>query len=145
MKQCTRCSKIYNNSFFRFKNKAKGLRSSACKFCTRAMSKQHYKNDPVKHMARGRAYKLNNKQLAKDYVLEYLKTHPCIVCGETDILVLVFDHIDPDTKKAAVGTMRMRGSSLEAIKTEIAKCQVLCCNCHTRRTAIQFNWWKSGH
>jgi hypothetical protein len=29
------------------------------------------------------------------------------------------------------------------LKAEIAKCQVRCANCHRRRTAAQFGWWRS--
>jgi hypothetical protein len=141
-KQCTNCQGTYDESLFAFKDKAKGIRRTACKTCTRAMSKKHYEHNASKYLDRNRIRKRNNKQIAKDHVLEYLKTHPCVECGEKDVLVLVFDHLDPSTKKAAVGTMRMRGFSLEMIQREIAKCQVLCCNCHTRRTSRQFNWWK---
>jgi hypothetical protein len=35
----------------------------------------------------------------------------------------------------------MRGLALKKIKEEIAKCQVLCANCHAMRTAEQFNWY----
>jgi hypothetical protein len=142
MRQCTHCNMLHEDSFFAFRDKAKNILRTACKACTRAMSKKHYGENSSEYLDRNRARKRSNKQIAKDYVLKYLREHPCVVCGEDDILVLVFDHLDPKTKKAAVGTMRMRGFSLAMIQAEIAKCQVLCCNCHTRRTSHQFNWWK---
>ena len=70
---------------------------------------------------------------------EYLKTHPCVVCGENDPLVLEFDHLD--NKKYNVSKMR-QSYNWETILKEISKCQVLCANCHKRKTAKQFNWGK---
>jgi hypothetical protein len=35
-----------------------------------------------------------------------------------------------------------RGLSLDIINNEILKCEVRCANCHTRKTAEQFGWFK---
>lgn len=75
-------------------------------------------------------------------LIEYLKVHPCIVCGESDIIVLEFDHRDPSTKIGGVGDMA-RKYSWAKVEEEIAKCDVLCANDHKRRTAIQFGWLRA--
>ena len=43
-----------------------------------------------------------------------------------------FDHIDPSTKLSRIGSMT--SYSLQVIKNEIDKCQLLCYICHMKRT-----------
>lgn len=68
----------------------------------------------------------------KQYIDEYLKTHPCVDCGETDIVVLDFDHV----RGRKIREVRaMTGNTIESIQREIDKCEVVCSNDHRRRTA----------
>lgn len=67
------------------------------------------------------------------YVDDYLKEHPCIDCGEQDIIVLDFDHV-VGQKRYNVSRMQSMAVSLSALKKEIAKCEVRCANCHRRIT-----------
>ena len=75
-------------------------------------------------------------------LLDYLRGHPCVDCGETDLLVLEFDHVR-GTKVQGVFLMAARGANPAKIIAEIAKCEVRCVNCHRRRTGILAGWWKS--
>ena len=52
-----------------------------------------------------------------------------------------FDHRDPSTKEMSVSEMVRSKMGIERIKREIEKCDILCSNCHKRRTAIQQNWY----
>lgn len=74
-------------------------------------------------------------------VLTFLKTHPCVDCGESDPVVLTFDHVR-GTKKANVSEMLAGKCSWSTIESEIAKCEVRCANCHMRRTAQQLKYRK---
>lgn len=76
----------------------------------------------------------------RKFIWNYLLEHPCEHCGEADPVVLEFDHIDPKTKFKAV--TELATYKLEVLKTEIAKCRVLCANCHRRHTAQQHGWYK---
>jgi len=70
-------------------------------------------------------------------------TYACIPvdCGESDPLVLDFDHRDGVDKLGTIAFLRARGQRDELFG-EIAKCEVRCSNCHQRRTAKQFGWAK---
>lgn len=66
-------------------------------------------------------------------VVDFLREHPCVGCGEPDILVLEFDHVS-GVKLGAIGEMVTRGKSVLSVTREIAKCVVRCANCHRRKT-----------
>ncbi len=63
-------------------------------------------------------------------------------CGEADLVVLQFDHQDPESKSSNVGELLRRRASWARIQAEIDKCDVRCANDHQRRTAIQFGWYR---
>lgn len=64
----------------------------------------------------------------------------CAICGEKDPIVLDFDHINQQEKCCSVSALI--GKSETRLCTEIAKCQILCANCHRRKTSKQFMWTK---
>jgi hypothetical protein len=82
---------------------------------------------------RHRVNKANAKQRAREFVDSYLATHPCVDCGESDVIVLTFDHVRGE-KRANVADMISSGLSVETIAAEIAKCEVTCFNCHAIRS-----------
>ena len=69
-----------------------------------------------------------------NYLREFLSKHPCTMCGVTDIEVLEFDHLDPKEKEYNISHLTGATYSLEKIQKEIKKCQVLCANCHRKKT-----------
>jgi len=74
------------------------------------------------------------------YIWNYLLNHPCVDCAERDPIVLEFDHIK--VKLMAVSKLISHGS-INNIKLEIEKCEVRCANCHRRKTALQYSWYKN--
>lgn len=68
----------------------------------------------------------------KIWMIEYRKTLSCERCGESHEACIAFHHRDPSEKKYAIAAMPNRGCSIEKIKEEIAKCEVLCHNCHAK-------------
>jgi hypothetical protein len=81
------------------------------------------------------------RQRNREYLWNLLKGKSCVDCSEDDPIVLQFDHVR-GTKDIAVCEMVSRGYSLEKIKAETEKCDIRCANCHQRRTAKQFGWYK---
>jgi L-lysine 2,3-aminomutase len=76
----------------------------------------------------------------KQKVLDYLREHPCLDCGETDPVVLEFDHVR-GIKKSAVADLIRRNYSWSVVAEEIEKCEVRCANCHRLKTARDHNYW----
>ena len=73
--------------------------------------------------------------------VEFLLKHPCVDCGENDIIVLEFDHILPKVKTV---TKRVSaGQRWAKVQEEIDRCQVRCCNCHRRRHAYIDGTWRT--
>jgi hypothetical protein len=66
------------------------------------------------------------------YLLSFFEGHPCVDCGESDPVVLEFDHLSD--KSFAIGTKLVQ-FAWQTILDEIEKCEVVCANCHRRRTA----------
>jgi len=147
MRQCTKC-KIYKpETEFFIKNKETGKLHTQCKDCYREHRKTYYAThyNKYKHAYRIRA-KLRREKLKIEFrknMLEYLSDKTCKDCGESDIRVLELDHIDPKQKHFTVSQAVRLGYGWEDVVREINKCQVLCANCHKRRTAQQFNWYKA--
>jgi hypothetical protein len=67
-------------------------------------------------------------------IVDCLRAHPCVDCGEADVMVLDFDHLGDKLFGIAQG---IRDRSLQALLYEMAKCEVVWANCHRRRTAIR--------
>ena len=72
-------------------------------------------------------------------LIEYFKQYPCIDCGEKDPIVLHFDHKKGNKSFGIADSM---GLKWETVFKEIKKCDVVCANCHMRRTANTQNWLK---
>ena len=73
-------------------------------------------------------------------MLEILCSSRCADCGLADPAVLEFDHVGP--KRLEVGRLVREGYRLERIKVEIANCELVCANCHRRRTAERCRSWR---
>ena len=76
-----------------------------------------------------------NKQQFKKKLSEIKETSGCVDCGIVNPIVLDFDHLHD--KKYNVSRMIHDGFSWAAIKKEIAKCEVVCANCHRVRTHMR--------
>lgn len=68
-----------------------------------------------------------------EYVRGYKDTHPCSDCGiQYRYWIMQFDHVRGE-KVGNVGEMAV-SRTLKAVKNEIAKCDVVCANCHADRS-----------
>lgn len=88
-----------------------------------------YRNHKEEQCARVRA--------AKRKIVAYAvaaKDTPCTDCGKRyPPWVMDFDHVR-GPKLFDIGSARNKAGSLRRLKEEIAKCEVVCANCHRTRT-----------
>lgn len=77
--------------------------------------------------------KAQTKALATEFVDGYKLGKGCADCGyNKHAIALDFDHLGD--KLYNVSKMVADGLNLDRIKEEIAKCEVVCANCHRVRT-----------
>ena len=115
-------------------------RCSVCRTCKRLYDRLYYTGSiDIQRKIKGQR---ERREKVRRFIADYLLKNPCIDCGESDIVVLDFDHRDRNTKVDNIASMIARSLSLERIKAEIAKCEIRCANCHRRRTAKQLNSYR---
>lgn len=142
MKQCATCGEWKEETEFNFRYKVLGIRHPTCRECHKAFRNNWYQKNKDRHLKNVHSRKLEVRELARKFVFDYLSSHPCVQCGETDPLVLEFHH--RQGKDKAVSVMVAGGYPIPTIQAEIDKCDVLCANCHRRLTMKERGWFRSG-
>ena len=81
----------------------------------------------------GRRRGAERRKKYADFIRDYKLESGCEICGyDEHSCALQFDHIDPSTKLFNVA--RGRDYPWKVFLAEIAKCRVLCANCHAVHT-----------
>lgn len=147
MKQCSKCSEYKDLSEYFIRDKESGRLHAQCKQCYKTHRQtfyaEHYAKYKSLYQNRASERRTRLRSEFRTNMLAYLSNKTCIVCGESDIRVLELDHLDPSAKNFTISQAVKLGRSWEEVLLEIKKCQVLCANCHKRRTAQQFGWYKA--
>lgn len=138
-KVCTKCKCQKALAEFHARKAAKDGRASWCRACFKAnWDKRYYENHQhyrdSHNASRDRIRRENARR-----VFEYLAEHPCLNCGESDPIVLEFDHRSGIDKIESISNLILN-STWARISEEMKKCDVLCANCHRRKSAAQFNY-----
>ncbi len=133
MFDCAKCGESRSESeFYRYKTTQR--RYSSCKDCLKKVSLRYHSENPGKY----RECRARNSKKRRDenraYLWELKSQTPCTDCGRKfHPIVMQFDHVR-GVKRFAVSEMSSRGSCKETILKEIAKCEIVCTNCHLIRT-----------
>jgi hypothetical protein len=130
-RKCYRCGEVKPAEAFSWRRRERGQRDSFCRPCRKAYGREHYLANRQRYVDQARENKQRLMRERTAYLLEHFATHPCSDCGETDPLVLEFDHLRD--KRFNVGSA-LPYRNWESILAEIEKCEVVCANCHRRRT-----------
>lgn len=95
----------------------------------KARKREWYYRNKEKVKSRNR----KNYRANKQFLIEYKESYPCLDCEiKYPYYVMDIDH-RPDEEKTGV-INQLRTWSLDRIKEEIAKCDLVCSNCHRIRT-----------
>lgn len=92
----------------------------------------------VKERTRLRRQRLRDDNREKLEAL--LRASKCADCGDTDWVVLEFDHVTDD-KSFNIST-KMSDRTWEQLLEEIKKCEIVCANCHRKRTYVRAGGWR---
>ena len=139
---CGHCGELKPREAFASKSLGSGEPQWQCRECHAAYRRAHYVRNRAGYIKRESARIQARSIAVRSRVFEYLLKHPCVDCGETDPVVLEFDHVDRLGKRAPVAFLAAR-RSWTSVQEEIAKTVVRCVNCHRRVTARQFGWRKA--
>ena len=106
--------------------------SKICKRCKAVYNKSWYERNKAAHIRN--VSKNTREQYARvNELLTRLKSEPCADCGQRfPPVAMDFDHVRG--KKRAI-VSQLRAHSIPTIMKEIAKCDLVCANCHRIRTA----------
>lgn len=89
---------------------------------------RHYVNNLDKFRNRRNA----RRDAINNLVNEIKSQGQCKQCGENFPACLDFHHIDPTQKLASIDRMKKAQWPLERVREELAKCELLCANCHRK-------------
>jgi hypothetical protein len=132
MRACTKCGEVKPLEAFPPVRRGEAKLQTWCRECFAAYGREYYRKNREAQKARLLRNVATTRADNRRRIIEYLRTHPCVDCGETDIVVLEFDHLND--KVADVSAYASSGRTWSRIQAEIDKCQVRCANCHRRKT-----------
>jgi hypothetical protein len=127
-KTCPRCQESFPITEFRFKNISKNLSHSYCRTCRSAILKDHYRRNKDAYLRRNAGFRLRNAEIIREH-----KSKPCADCGvQYPYYVIDFDHRQGLAK--VINLANAGRMTRPKILEEIAKCDVVCSNCHRECT-----------
>jgi hypothetical protein len=128
LKRCGRCGMEKPLSEFTPKGKR---RQSYCRSCVSEYFQEYYRKNRAAYVARA-----SNHHRKLREILRGAKSKPCADCGQCyPYYVMDFDHREGEKKVSNVADLNFhRRTSFRKLLAEIAKCDVVCANCHRERT-----------
>ena len=141
LKTCSTCGERKDETEFNYRNKLIGRRWGTCKECQSRQRADWYQKNKESHIENVNKNRKRLIQQSQQFVWDYLTTHPCVDCGESNPTVLEFDHVR-GKKVKAISDFARQGYAISTIQAEISKCVVRCANCHRIKTHKERGWFR---
>lgn len=139
--RCGSCGLVKPIAEFNLRSRITLTRHTTCRQCQSGFKRNFYNNNRQAYLRTSAGQKAEAIQRNRTLIREYLSAHPCVDCGEADVVVLEFDHLRG--KERSISQVVIDGVSWEKIEREIEKCEVRCANCHRKKTAQERGWYKN--
>lgn len=137
MKRCRTCDTFRSLSSFNKRSTSKDGLQDRCRIC----SKKWYEENKKAHKANSKKNSKSRRESLRRQMLEFLKGKKCSDCGEQDIITFEFDHVRGN-KEADVSTLLADGCRWSRVLNEIKKCEIVCANCHRKRSAKKYGSYR---
>lgn len=124
---CTKCGETKQEAQF-YASALREGNACWCRACYRSYWRERQREDP-KHWAKA---KNGTRKKARAFTRSVKAASGCVTCGENHPAVLDFHHLDPQQKSESLAVMVAQARSWKRLEAEIAKCVVLCANCHRK-------------
>jgi hypothetical protein len=133
LRRCWSCKTWKPLGDFPVANKAKGKYQRTCTICLRPYRRAWYGRHKTEQKARSKQ-RMKVKVTEHRALVQSLKAKPCTDCGGTfHHAAMQFDHVKTD-KIMDIARMKNNSGSTARLLREIAKCELVCANCHHIRT-----------
>lgn len=136
-KRCSRCTSMKPATAF---NRTGDGLTAWCRDC--------YRDYHRGRRASGRVVRRAASDRGRRHVTSVLAEAACADCGLRDPVVMEFDHLGE--KRSNVARLLGGGATPKRLDEEIARCEIVCVNCHRRRTARRGGhrralerWWEA--
>jgi hypothetical protein len=127
-KRCGRCGCVKSVDEFHRRGK---ICQAWCKPCRREYDAAYFQLT----RERRRDQKRERRARLAEWYRDLKAGRPCADCGGTfHYAAMVWDHVPGQGKEVEVSRLLMQGQSKRRILEEIARCELVCANCHAVRT-----------
>ena len=92
-RKCYRCGETKPAAAFSWRRRHLGQRDSFCRPCRKAYGREHYLANRERYIEHARLQTARLQLERTRFLLDFFVTHPRSDCGETDPVVLEFDHL----------------------------------------------------
>jgi hypothetical protein len=125
---CLSCKETKSEEDFNFRNRKSGIRhQSRCRTCQSTYAVAHYQGNKDAYARKRDRFRARSRE-----TMDALKDVPCADCGGVfPPYVMDFDHCRGEKK---FDISRAPEKAWSDVLDEIAKCDVVCANCHRIRT-----------
>src|SRR5436305_10970790 len=91
--RCARCGAFKPASAFAWRRRALGQLDTHCRPCRAAYKREHHLANRERYIAGAKRRRETVVRERMRFLIEFFGEHPCSDCGETDPIVLEFDHL----------------------------------------------------